>query len=169
MMFALFLWGCVPENPVFESWNALFEVESVLQGPGCELPEEEAEAEEPFIGIGWGVDTRDLTEVLSVYWCPTQLDCRTGPFANAILDVSTQTEVSGVDTLITVTPGLMCSVSWEGVDATQSPSGDVVVDVRRFDSAEVFVNDIEECDGILRANVGVVCDTSQRITARRVQ
>ncbi|MEO0600180.1 MAG: hypothetical protein AAF211_02020 [Myxococcota bacterium] len=158
--------GC-SDGPVATAWNGVFEVESLLRDPGCEVPTTETEPPLPFVGLGYGADVGIDLEVLTVFWCETPTQCITLPQANAWLDVATEEQVSGSFGEAELVAANVCAGLYNAIEATQTPNGRLTLDIVLANPEPVTVADEDECVAFLEDIAANQCDERLLIEARR--
>lgn len=161
--------GCT-EDPLGAQWNALFRVDTLRQDPGCETPVTETEPPQPFLALAYGRDDYIELEVVTAYWCmnDTFESCFLQPLANAWLTSSSVDRVEGeFGEALQVAQGV-CERFYQRIEAEQTPSGRLDLDVTVLNRELVEVSDTMNCLAELELGIGNVCDERLAIEADRV-
>jgi len=154
--------GC-ENDPVGRGWNAVFEVDAVFEGEGCERPTAEAEPFAPFLGIGFAREP----DTMSLFWCPTATECPNAPLATVLAEPPTERKASGERGSAVFTIDSQCTVAWEGLQATNR-DGALTLDLQLFRGAPLPVSGRKDCELLLGTLIGTACDSSMFFEATLV-
>ena len=160
--------ACVEDSPVAESWNAVFRVESFRRDPGCDPATTETEPLQPFVATGYSADPEIDLEVVTLFWCPTETQCIDLPQANAWLDVAEVGEVSGSFGEAELVAAGLCNGFYNEIQATQTPGGQLSLDVLLATLEPQVVGSEDECRELLDDVATTGCDERLAIEARRI-
>ncbi|MEN0068425.1 MAG: hypothetical protein AAGA48_40265 [Myxococcota bacterium] len=160
--------GCTSETPTSEAWNAVFRVDTYRRAEGCDEPTKNIPPPQPFVGLGYGVDSIFDLEVLTMFWCETEFSCIDLPQANAWLQIAEPEEAIGEFTDAQLVAAKLCGVNYNRIVATQTAQGRMTLDVILSTPDPVPVTDEKACLDV-GTQVANTCDERFIIEADRVQ
>jgi hypothetical protein len=135
--------ACVPEGPLVDRWNGVFEIDTLRSDPSCDPPTTEQEPPLPYVGLGYGAD--EEIQVVTMFWCDAPVRCIDQPVANAWLEVATERRVSGEFAEASMVAASLCNLSWNRIEATQTDAGRLTLDVTLASPDPIEVEDAKEC------------------------
>lgn len=152
--------GCSGESALVNVWHRSFRIDrsaSADETDGDCEPELSAggtDAPYGFLAVSVG-----LPNVASLYLCdgPSADQCPTTPIGNVWIREWTDEVLAG-ETGVNSVFGDLCTLVWDGIDATRTPEGELHLELRHA-SREVSAPLQEDCDDALDDLVRSSCDS----------